>query len=107
MRIIAASGYRRAAARLLSAEDCKAMEAAIAARPDAWPVVPGTGGARKARVPLPGRGKRSGARVIYYFQATPEVLALLAIYAKAAKEDLTHADRRNIREAIRAIAEAL
>ena len=87
---------KTAAAKLLPAEECKAMEAAIAARPDAWPVVPGTGGARKARVALPGRGTRTGAIVIYYFQATPKVLTFLAIYTNAAKEDPTHADCGNI-----------
>jgi len=38
-----------------------AAGAEIVARPDAWPVIAGTGGARKVRIALPGRGKRGGA----------------------------------------------
>ncbi len=107
MRVIAAPGYDRAARRLLSARERAAAEAEIAARPDAWPVIPGTGGARKARVALPGRGKRGGARVIYFHAATAGLLVLLDIYAKGAKEDLTDADRKAIRAAIRDIVQAL
>jgi len=107
MRVIATRGYDRAAARLLSVAERAAVEAEIAARPDAWPVIPGTGGARKARVALAGRGKRGGARVIYFYTPAPELLALLDIYAKGAKEDLTHVDREAIRAAIRSIREAL
>ena len=84
-----------------------AAEAAIVARPDAWPIIQGTGGARKARIGLPGRGKSGGARVIYFFSVTPSVVAFLDIYAKNAKEDLTAADKQDIRAAIAEIRAAL
>ena len=77
------------------------------ARPDAWPVIQGTGGARKARVALPGRGKSGGARMIYFFSATPSVVAFLDIYAKGTKDDLTQADKQDIRAAISEIRAAL
>ena len=65
--------------------------------------MPGTGGVRKLRFAASGRGKRGGARVIYYYldDAIP-VYALLA-YAKAAKTDLTPKERH----AVSAIAAAL
>jgi len=103
----ATRGYDRRAARLLSAEARAAAEAAIVARPGAWPVVPGTGGARKARVALPGRGKRGGARVIYFFSSARKMLAFLDIYAKATKEDLSSADKEDLRDAIAEIHAAL
>jgi hypothetical protein len=106
-QIIAARGYQRRASRLLSPDARAAAEAAIVARPDAWPVIQGTGGARKARIGLPGRGKSGGARVIYFFSASPSVVAFLDIYAKNAKDDLTSADKRDIREAITEIRAAL
>jgi RelE toxin of RelE / RelB toxin-antitoxin system len=84
-----------------------AAEAALIARPDAWPVIQGTGGARKARIHLPGRGKSGCARVIYFFSATPALVAFLDIYAKGAKEDLTSADKQDIRGAINEIQAAL
>ena len=106
-QVIASRRYERAAARLLTPDARSAAEAAIVALPDAWPLIQGTGGARKARVRLPGRGKSGGARVIYFFSATPAVVAFLAIYAKGAKEDLTSADKQDIRAAIAEIRAAL
>ena len=105
--VIASRQYNRAAARLLSADARTAAEAAIVARPDAWPLIQGTGGARKARIGLPGRGKSGGARVIYFFSPAPSTVAFLDIYAKNSKEDLTGADKRDIRAEIREIQDAL
>ncbi|MGH7161697.1 MAG: type II toxin-antitoxin system RelE/ParE family toxin [Acetobacteraceae bacterium] len=98
--MIATRGYERRAARLLSAEARAAAEAAIVARSEGWPVIPGTGGARKARIALPGRGKSGGARVIYFVLTAREALYLLDIYAKGAKEDLTDADKNAIRRLV-------
>jgi hypothetical protein len=106
-QIIKTRNYQRRAARLLTPDACLAAEAAIVARPDAWPVIQGTGGARKARIGLPGRGKSGGARVIYFFSATPSLVAFLDIYAKNTKEDLTAADKQDIRAAINEIRAAL
>jgi hypothetical protein len=80
-----------------------AAEAEIAVRPEAWPVIAGTGGARKAHVALPGRGARDGARVIYFVLTAPGALYLLDIYARNVKEDLTSADKQEIRRRIETI----
>jgi len=40
----------------------------LARNPECGAVIPGTGGVRKVRIALEGRGKSGGARVIYYFQ---------------------------------------
>jgi hypothetical protein len=105
--VVVSRGYERAANRLFSPDARSVAEAAILARPDAWPIIQGTGGARKARIGLPGRGKSGGARVIYYFSATPSLVAFLEIYAKNTKEDLSSADKRDIRAAINEIRAAL
>lgn len=107
MRVIAARAYERAAARLLTPAERETLEAALAARPDAWPVIRGTGGARKARVARGGQGKRGGGRVIYFHAPAPGVLVLLALYAKNEKEDLSDADRKAIRAAIGELVQAL
>jgi hypothetical protein len=61
MRIIATRAFDRAAAKLLTAAEREAIEAALIARPDAWPVIRGSGGARKARVARGGQGRRGDA----------------------------------------------
>jgi len=66
----------------------------LAFHPTAGAVIPGTGGVRKLRWALEGRGKRGGARVIYFFHDMDMPLLLLEIYAKNEREDLTQ-DRIN------------
>ncbi len=65
--------------------------------PTAGVVVPGTGGVRKLRWAVPGRGKRSGARVIYYFHNDSSPLLALDIYAKNVQEDLTEEQKKQLR----------
>ncbi len=68
------------------------MEEAIAADPERNPMIPGTGGFRKARWGRQG-GKRGGVRVVYYFMLRPDLVFLLDLYAKSEKENLSHAER--------------
>lgn len=54
------------AERLFTEEERHAIPDFLAFNPGAGVVIPGTGGVRKIRVAASGRGKRGGARVIYY-----------------------------------------
>jgi hypothetical protein len=63
----------------------------------------GTGGARKARAARGGRGKSGGARIIYYVVTRKGVLYLLDVYAKSAKENLTDAEKQEVRKLVAAI----
>jgi hypothetical protein len=62
----------------------------------------GTGGLRKLRIALPGRGKRSSARVIYYWRAAEDRFYLLMAYAKSAQSDLTADQRARLSAAMKA-----
>jgi hypothetical protein len=64
---IATSRYRREARRLLTEEEGAAARDATASNPEFYPVIPGTGGVRKARWRRQGKGKSGGVRVIYYY----------------------------------------
>lgn len=71
-----------------------AFQACLIENPESGEVIRGTGGLRKARIARPGKGKRGGARVIYYWiNARGQILMLLA-YAKNEQEDLTAAQKR-------------
>lgn len=74
------------------------MEVHIATRPDNHPVVAGTGGVRKARWGRQGKGKRGGVRVLYFYRSAADVVYFLDIDAKSEKEDLTPADKRQLKE---------
>jgi mRNA-degrading endonuclease RelE of RelBE toxin-antitoxin system len=71
--------------------------------PDTGDLIPKTGGARKIRMRLPHRGKRGGARVIYYWQDMYGVIWLLKAYAKNETSDLTEKDKKAISNIIEEI----
>ena len=57
--------------------------------PEAGDLIKGSGGLRKIRWKLEGRGKRGGVRVIYYWAVTDDQIFMLFAYAKNEQEDLT------------------
>lgn len=68
------------------------------------PIIPGTSGARKARMPAKGRGKRGGYRMIYYL-VKGNTVWLITIYDKVQKEDLSPAEAKIIGQVIQKIKE--
>lgn len=60
----------------------------IAANPEAGDVIPGADGARKVRWTVQGKGKRGGARVIYFNLSDDEIVLLVAVYTKAERSNI-------------------
>lgn len=60
----------------------------IAANPEAGDVIPGADGARKVRWTVAGKGKRGGARVVYFNITAEEIVLLVAVYTKADKANI-------------------
>jgi len=103
MKVVATLGYDRRARKLLTPTERAAAELEIALAPTAWPVIRGTGGARKARAARGGRGKSGGVRIIYFVVSRRGVIYMIDIYAKSEKEDLTDAERREIHKLVVAL----
>ena len=59
--------FTRQADKLFSEEERKELIDYLADHPAAGDEIPGTGGVRKLRFAASGRGKRGGARVIYFY----------------------------------------
>lgn len=78
---------------LLTEDDVLELELFLTEHPDAGDLIPGGRGLRKLRRPAKGRGKRGGARVIYYHVTSNHQILLIAACAKIAKSDL---DRRQL-----------
>ena len=94
MKLFTTKSYEKAIGKLIPAGSRKQMEDAIAEDPTVAPVIPGTGGIRKLRWSMPGRGKRGGIRTIYFYHAGPEEIYLLTAYGKSIQEDLTPQDKK-------------
>lgn len=89
MVIIETSIFTRQVQEALSDEEYRELQTALVNRPNAGVVIVGSGGLRKFRWAMKGKGKRGGSRVIYYWAATSEQLLMLLIYSKSEREDLT------------------
>lgn len=88
--------YRRAAGKLLSDNDRRALVDYLAARPKAGDLIEGTGGVRKLRWARDGRGKSGGVRVVYYFHSEQMPLYLLTVFAKNERANLSKAERNEL-----------
>ena len=56
--------------------------------PEFGKVVPGSGGVRKLRWGMSGKGKSSGVRVIYYFKKQDDEIWLLTIFSKSEVDNI-------------------
>ena len=89
--------FLSATRKLMSGGDRALLVAYLAYNPVAGDLVPGTGGIRKLRWGLEGRGKRGGARVIYFYHDAALPLFALTAFAKNERADLSQEDRNDFR----------
>ena len=87
----------------LGEEDQKHLEEALLNNPQAGDVIEGTGGARKMRIQLEGRGKSGGGRIIYVDVFEKEKLYLLLAYPKSVQDNLTPEQKKMIQKLVEAI----
>jgi hypothetical protein len=87
--IIETSIFTRQVQALLTTEEYRQLQMALVLQPDLGKVIPRSGGLRKVRWSLPGRGKRGGVRTIYYWAVANDQILMLLMYAKNEQDDLT------------------
>jgi hypothetical protein len=95
--VVETTEFLAATRRMMTDEERGLLVDYLAYNPAAGELIPGTGGVRKLRWGLEGRGKRGGARVVYFYHSETMPLFALTAYAKNERADLSQADRNDFR----------
>ena len=95
--------FSRQAGKLFSGDEKRELIDYLAENPLAGDEIPGTGGVRKIRFGASGRGKRGGARVIYFYGGERVPIYALLAYSKSQKTDLSPTERRAVAALVEAI----
>ena len=80
--------FTRLVQEYLSDDEYSELQQALIANPEAGAVVPGSGGIRKLRWGVAGRGKRGGIRVIYFLRTRRGQIWMLTLYPKNVTENI-------------------
>ena len=79
------------------------MELSIATQPLSYPVMPQTGGCRKALWARGNRGKSGGIRAIFCCYVKGETVYMIDAWPKNEKENLTDAEKNDLKKLSKAI----
>lgn len=100
MTVVETARFLKDVKSMMSDSEREELVAFLGSNPAAGEIIPETGGVRKIRWALAGRGKRGGARVIYYFHNERLPVFLLAAYGKNEKANLSMAERNAMKRLV-------
>ena len=83
--------------KLLTEAEREKLVDHLARNPIAGVLIRGTGGVRKLRWGLGGRGKRGGARVVNFYHSETVPLFALTVFAKNERADPSQEERNDLR----------
>jgi mRNA-degrading endonuclease RelE of RelBE toxin-antitoxin system len=83
---------------LLSDDEFALLQGFLFSNPKAGAVIQETGGLRKVRWAIKGKGKSGGVRVIYFFVTAAAQIRLIAIYKKGVKDDLNAGEKKVLKK---------
>jgi mRNA-degrading endonuclease RelE of RelBE toxin-antitoxin system len=89
MKIIETSIFTKHLKNLLSDDEYRLLQNTSIKNPEIGKVIKGTGGLRKIRWAITGKGKSGGVRTIYYWSKPMEIILMLVIYQKNEQDNLT------------------
>lgn len=101
MEFIETSIFTKLIYAYLSEDEYVALQMYLLEHPEAGNIIPGSGGVRKLRWSISGKGKRGGVRVIYYFKQRGSEIWLLTIYSKSETENIPSHLLKKIAEEIK------
>ena len=101
MEFIETSIFTKLIYTYLSDDEYLGLQVFLLKYPEAGKIVPGSGGVRKLRWAMAGRGKRGGVRVIYFFKKHDNEIWMLTIYGKSQVENIPAHILRDIAEELK------
>ena len=81
--------FTKRIATILSDDEYRSLQAELILQPDKGALIKGGKGLRKVRCQTKGKGKRGGARVIYYWFVNDQQIYMVFAYKKNEAENLT------------------
>ncbi len=101
MIFIETSTFTKLIGKYLSDDEYLGLQKVLLNYPDAGKVIRGTGGVRKIRWRLPGKGKSGGIRVIYFWRVTEDEIWMLTVYGKSERDTIPAHVLKKIAEEIK------
>lgn len=89
MVIIETSIFTKRIKELRTDDIYRELQNTLATYPESGKLIQGSGGLRKIRWGITSKGKRGGARIIYYSSTDKNQIFMLMVYAKNECSDLT------------------
>ncbi len=83
--------------RELLKDDYEDFKKRLIENPELGPTITKTGGVRKIRLKSATKGKSGGFRVCYFYLPARSELFLICIYGKNKQEDLSEADKKELK----------
>ena len=100
MVVVETSVFTRIIKDLMPDDEYRNLQEALVQRPDAGAIIPASGGLRKIRWQLEGRGKSGGVRVIYYWVVDDEHIRMIYAYSKTKQENLTPTQLKTLKQLV-------
>tara|TARA_B100000745_G_C19857396_1_gene285106 strand:- start:41 stop:358 length:318 start_codon:yes stop_codon:yes gene_type:complete len=100
MVIIETPIFTKLITSLMSDDEYKVLQETLVNRPDMGAILKNSGGLRKVRWALEGRGKSGGVRIIYYWMNENDQIYMIYAFTKKAQENLTDAQLKTLRAVV-------
>lgn len=97
--------FKKKVAKLLSEKEHELLIEYVSRHPTKGDVIPGTSGVRKLRFAAKNKGKRGGARIIYFYFIQQYEVYLLDVYVKNEQSDISPKDKKLFKEIIASITD--
>lgn len=89
MKIIETTIFTKRIRSLLTEEEYRNLQNELIINPEKGMVIRGSGGLRKIRWGISGKGKSGGVRIIYYWIIKKKTILMLLVYPKNEQDNLT------------------